>query len=859
VVSAGASYITSVSSPLAVATGNLTVDLSAYLTSATAASTYQTLAGMSSYLTTATAASTYYLQTNPSGFQTAGDVTTALSPYLLSATAASTYAVIAAGQPTAGSTGQVLTKQSGANWDSIWTTITPGDRYLTSSTTSNTVSNGNKTFTIGTGLSYTPTQNITISYDASNHMHGEVLTYNSGTGVLTVDINNHTGSGTYTSWVVNVGGVTPATSVAWGAITGTLSSQTDLQSALDLKLFASTASFTYAALTGATFTGSVSLSSLGVTFFDATTQTTAGLSPATAASTYQTISGMSTYAPLASPALTGNVTITTNSASPALVITQDGAGDIIQFKDVTSDTTYSFIDANGKVSTIASTTANAGFNIAHGAAPTSPANGDIWTTTTGLFMRQNGTTKQYVDFDTSQTINGNKTFSNANQTLGNSTATGTISVASGATISASTKTVNVATGGVVGSTTNTTIGPVLGASTTSIGGTTAASTLNLATGATLTATTKAVNIGTSGVAGSTTNITIGSTTGTSTTTLQGITNGITEAVDTNNTELATTAFVVGQASSTTPLADGTAAVGTSLRYARADHVHPSSGGGGADIQTFTTAGTATWTKPAGKTMAWIRMWGGGGGGGNGGRAAVASARAGGNGGHGGNFFESFVPIGSLGATETVTVGAGGTGAAARTTDGAATAGGAGGMSTFSFYKASGGLSTSSTMGVATFSNGMFSAANSLNVGGAVSTTVGNIGGIAQAYQHNLTTGGGGGGGAAATIIATVSGGAGGPKQASTTNISGLIAIIAGGAAGNPAIPSSAATGVSGVANYVGGTGAGGGGYKTATVGQSGADGAQPGGGGGGGGGADTGFNSGAGGNGGVGMVIVVCY
>jgi hypothetical protein len=122
-----------------------------------------------------------------------------------------------------------------ARKNAAWDVVIPGDRYLTSSTTSNTIGNGNKTFTIGTGLSYTPTQNITISYDAGNHMHGEVLTYNSGTGVLTVDIKNHTGSGTYASWVVNVGGVTPATSVAWGDITGTLSTQTDLQAALDLK------------------------------------------------------------------------------------------------------------------------------------------------------------------------------------------------------------------------------------------------------------------------------------------------------------------------------------------------------------------------------------------------------------------------------------------------------------------------------------------------------------------------------------------------------------------------------------------------------------------------------------------------
>jgi hypothetical protein len=135
-----------------------------------------------------------------------------------------------------------------ARKNAAWDVVISGDRYLTTSTTSNTVSNGNKTFTIGTGLSYTPTQNITISYDASNHMHGEVLTYNSGTGVLTVDINHHTGSGTYTAWVVNVGGVTPATSVAWGAITGTLSSQTDLQNALDLKLAATTAASTYATI-----------------------------------------------------------------------------------------------------------------------------------------------------------------------------------------------------------------------------------------------------------------------------------------------------------------------------------------------------------------------------------------------------------------------------------------------------------------------------------------------------------------------------------------------------------------------------------------------------------------------------------
>lgn len=48
----------------------------------------------------------------------------------------------------------------------------------------------------------------------------------------------------------------------------------------------------------------------------------------------------------------------------------------------------------------------------------------------------------------------------------------------------------------------------------------------------------------------------------------------TAAADTNTTQIASTAYVLGQASSTSPAMSGTAAVGTSLRYARADHVHP---------------------------------------------------------------------------------------------------------------------------------------------------------------------------------------------------------------------------------------------------------------------------------------------
>jgi hypothetical protein len=48
----------------------------------------------------------------------------------------------------------------------------------------------------------------------------------------------------------------------------------------------------------------------------------------------------------------------------------------------------------------------------------------------------------------------------------------------------------------------------------------------------------------------------------------------TSAADTNTTQIATTAFVIGQASSTNPTMNGSVAIGSSLRYARSDHVHP---------------------------------------------------------------------------------------------------------------------------------------------------------------------------------------------------------------------------------------------------------------------------------------------
>jgi hypothetical protein len=48
---------------------------------------------------------------------------------------------------------------------------------------------------------------------------------------------------------------------------------------------------------------------------------------------------------------------------------------------------------SGKLTTAAPTAASTGFNLPHGSAPTTPNNGDLWTTIGGLFVRINGVTQ----------------------------------------------------------------------------------------------------------------------------------------------------------------------------------------------------------------------------------------------------------------------------------------------------------------------------------------------------------------------------------------------------------------------------------------------------------------------------------
>lgn len=54
------------------------------------------------------------------------------------------------------------------------------------------------------------------------------------------------------------------------------------------------------------------------------------------------------------------------------------------------------LTVTGILVTEASSTTHVGFRLPHGAAPTSLTNGDIWTTTVGLYGRINGTTEQFA-------------------------------------------------------------------------------------------------------------------------------------------------------------------------------------------------------------------------------------------------------------------------------------------------------------------------------------------------------------------------------------------------------------------------------------------------------------------------------
>ena len=81
-----------------------------------------------------------------------------------------------------------------------------GDRFRTTSTTTFTLG-VTTTIVVEPGLAYTPAQDIIITYNVGNHQTCTVVTYDINTGVMVIGAPvTVTGSGTYSSWTVNLDG-----------------------------------------------------------------------------------------------------------------------------------------------------------------------------------------------------------------------------------------------------------------------------------------------------------------------------------------------------------------------------------------------------------------------------------------------------------------------------------------------------------------------------------------------------------------------------------------------------------------------------------------------------------------------------
>jgi hypothetical protein len=280
--------------------------------------------------------------------------------------------------------------------------------------------------------------------------------------------------------------------------------------------------------------------------------------------------------------------------------------------------------------------------------------------------------------------------------------------------------------------------------------------------------------------------------------------------------------------------------------------------GKPQVDSYTAAGAATWTKPNGAVKVDVVLIGGGAGGGSGRRGLTTAIRCGGGGGSGGQRILLSMLASDLGATEQVFVGAGGTGGAAQTVDATdGNPGNAGASSTFgttgattrwaTTYATSGGGG-----GTASAGTGGLATAPGTAAGSAASTTglVGVSSNSAAGRSSITSAAGGGSGGGLTAANAESAGGSGSPAQ------SGISTAGAGGTAGGGA---GANGGDRAAGTRMGGGGGAGGGSAAAAAGGAGGNGGIYGGGGGGGGASSNGFASGKGGDGATGAVFVISY
>lgn len=115
-------------------------------------------------------------------------------------------------------------RKSAGEWELVTSLTGPqgpaGPSYQATSTSSVAIGTGAKTFTVESGRGYSAGQWLRASNDASNYMEGTVTSYSGTTLVLNVPTGRAVGSGTYTSWNINItGDIGPANSLTIGSVT----------------------------------------------------------------------------------------------------------------------------------------------------------------------------------------------------------------------------------------------------------------------------------------------------------------------------------------------------------------------------------------------------------------------------------------------------------------------------------------------------------------------------------------------------------------------------------------------------------------------------------------------------------------
>lgn len=85
-----------------------------------------------------------------------------------------------------------------------------GDTYRANSTSNLTIALGNISLVTEANLAYSVGQDITVTHDFGNYMAGPIITYDGNTGNLEFQSITIAGSGTYTSWDINLDGAVGA-------------------------------------------------------------------------------------------------------------------------------------------------------------------------------------------------------------------------------------------------------------------------------------------------------------------------------------------------------------------------------------------------------------------------------------------------------------------------------------------------------------------------------------------------------------------------------------------------------------------------------------------------------------------------